>query len=72
VLDSDLEVNHNQFESTVPITAMLGGALVTTTWRILGLWTEERPPAMEVNCEYIKKAAADKRQGVVFQLGGST
>jgi hypothetical protein len=31
---------------------------------------EERPPIMEVKCEYIEKAAADKRQGVDLQLGG--
>jgi hypothetical protein len=33
---------------------MLGGVPVTTTRRILGLWMEERPPAMEVSCEYIE------------------
>jgi hypothetical protein len=31
---------------------------------------EERPPATEVSNEYIEKAAADKRQGVVLQVGG--
>jgi hypothetical protein len=27
---------------------------VTTAWRVLGLRTEERPPAMEGSCEYIE------------------
>jgi hypothetical protein len=27
---------------------------VTTAWWFLGLWMEERPPAMEVSCEYIE------------------
>jgi hypothetical protein len=39
---------------------------VTTAWSVLGLRMEERPPAMEGSCEYIKQAAADKRQGVVL------
>jgi hypothetical protein len=43
---------------------------VTTAWRVLGLRMEERPPAMEVSCEYIEQAAVDKRQGVDIQLGG--
>jgi hypothetical protein len=33
---------------------MLGGVPVPTAWRILGLLMEERPPAMEVSCEYIE------------------
>jgi hypothetical protein len=32
---------------------MLRGVPVPTAWRVLGLQMEERPPAMEVNCEYI-------------------
>jgi hypothetical protein len=52
------------------ISTMLGGVPVTTAWRFLGLRMKERPPAMEVGCEYIEYAAADKRQGVVIQLGG--
>jgi hypothetical protein len=49
----------------------LGGVPVPTAWRVLRLWMEERPPAMEEgNSEYIEKAAADKLQGVVLQLGG--
>jgi hypothetical protein len=27
---------------------------VPTAWRVLGLRMEERPPAMEVSCEYIE------------------
>jgi hypothetical protein len=50
--------------------AMFDGFLVTTACRVLGLQMEERPLAMEGSCEYIKQAAADKRQGVVLQLGG--
>jgi hypothetical protein len=34
--------------------AMLGGVPVPTAWRVLGLRMEERPPAMEVSCEYIE------------------
>jgi hypothetical protein len=48
----------------------LGGVPVPTAGRVLGLRMEERPPAMEVSCEYIEQAAADKQQGVVLQLGG--
>jgi hypothetical protein len=42
--------------------SMLRGFPVPTAWRVLGL-------RMEDSCEYIGKAAADKRQGVVLQLG---
>jgi hypothetical protein len=49
---------------------MLGEVPVTTVRRVLGLRMEERPPAMEVSCEYIEYAATHKRQGVVLQLGG--
>jgi hypothetical protein len=49
---------------------MLGGVPVPRAWPVLGLRMEERPPAMEVNCEYIELAAADRRQGVVLQFGG--
>jgi hypothetical protein len=49
---------------------MLGGVPVPTAWRVLGLRMEERPPAMEVSCEYIEWAVADKRQGAILQLGG--
>jgi hypothetical protein len=35
-------------------TSMLGGVPVPTAWRIFGLRMEERPPAMEVSCEYIE------------------
>jgi hypothetical protein len=31
---------------------MLGGAPVTTAWRVLGLRMEGRPPDMEGSCEY--------------------
>jgi hypothetical protein len=30
------------------------GVPVPTAWRVLGLRMEERPPAMEVSCEYIE------------------
>jgi hypothetical protein len=33
---------------------MLGGAPVAIAWRVLGLLMEERPPDMEVSCEYIE------------------
>jgi hypothetical protein len=29
------------------------GVPVPTAWRVLGLRMEERPPAMEISCEYI-------------------
>jgi hypothetical protein len=47
---------------------MLGGFLVTTAWGFFGLWMEEQSRAMEGSCECIEYAA-DKRQGVVLQLG---
>jgi hypothetical protein len=34
--------------------AMLGGVPLRTAWRVLGLRMEERPPAMEVSCEFIE------------------
>jgi hypothetical protein len=43
---------------------------VTTAWRVLGLRIEEQPRAMDGSCEYIEKAAMDKRQEMVLQLGG--
>jgi hypothetical protein len=49
---------------------MLGGSLVTTAWRILRLRMEGSPPGPDGSCEYIEKAGADSRQGVVLQLGG--
>jgi hypothetical protein len=33
---------------------LLGGVPVPTAWHVLGLRMEERPPAMEVSCEYIE------------------
>jgi hypothetical protein len=36
------------------LVAMLGGVPVPTAWRVLGLRMKERPPAMEVSCEYIE------------------
>jgi hypothetical protein len=33
---------------------MLGGIPVPTAWRVLGLRMGERPPDMEVSCEYIE------------------
>jgi hypothetical protein len=49
---------------------MIGGVPVPTAWSVLEMRMEERPPAMEVSCEYIEKAAADRQQEVVLQLGG--
>jgi hypothetical protein len=34
--------------------SMLGGVPVPTAWHVLGLRMEERPPAMEISCEYIE------------------
>jgi hypothetical protein len=34
--------------------SMLGGSLVTRTWRVLRLQIEGRPPAMKSSCEYIE------------------
>jgi hypothetical protein len=36
------------------IETMLGGVPVPSAWSVLGLRMEERPPAMEVSCEYIE------------------
>jgi exonuclease III len=33
---------------------MLRGVPVPTAWRVIGLRMEERPPDMEVSCEYIE------------------
>jgi hypothetical protein len=34
--------------------SMLRGVSVPTAWHVLGLQMEERPPDMEVSCEYIE------------------
>jgi hypothetical protein len=39
---------------------------VTTAWRVLRLWMEERPADMEGSCEHIEQADVDSRQGVVL------
>jgi hypothetical protein len=49
---------------------MLCGIPVPTARRVLVLRMEERPPDMEVSCEYIELAVTDRKQGVVLQLGG--
>jgi hypothetical protein len=36
------------------LKSMLRGVPVPTAWRVLGLRMEERPPDMEVSCEYIE------------------
>jgi hypothetical protein len=36
------------------IGIITGGIPVPTAWRVLGLRMEERPPDMEVSCEYIE------------------
>jgi hypothetical protein len=36
------------------LISLLGGIPVPTAWRVLGLRMEERPPDMEVSCEYIE------------------
>jgi hypothetical protein len=38
----------------VPASAMLGAAVVTTAWRVLGLRIEGWPPAMECSCDYVE------------------
>jgi len=42
---------------------------VVTAWHVFRLRLEERPPNMEISCEYIKYAVAYSRQEVVLQLG---
>jgi hypothetical protein len=42
------------FFTLIYLLAMLGGIPVPTAWRVLGLRMEERPPDMEVSCEYIE------------------
>jgi hypothetical protein len=39
--------------TVVVVVHVLGGVPVPTAWRVLGLWMEEQPPAMEVSWEYI-------------------
>jgi hypothetical protein len=46
--------NDNNINIIVIIHSMLGGIPVPTAWRVLGLRMEERPPDMEVSCEYIE------------------
>jgi hypothetical protein len=46
--------NNNNNNNDCGGGAMLGGAPVPTAWRFLGLRMEERPPVMEVSCEYIE------------------
>jgi hypothetical protein len=49
---------------------MLREVPVPTACRVLGLRMEERPPDMEVSCEYIEEAVVDRQQGMALQLGG--
>jgi hypothetical protein len=42
------------YELNIVPCFMLGGIPVPTAWRVLGLRMEERPPDMEVSCEYIE------------------
>lgn len=39
---------------TVVFRVMLGGSLVTTVWRVLGLWMEGRSPAVDSSCKYVE------------------
>jgi hypothetical protein len=50
--------------------AVLSGSLVTTAWCVLGLRMQEAASYSESSLECIEQAAADCRQGVVFQIGG--
>jgi hypothetical protein len=60
----------SKFKKKALLTTHVRWVPVITAWRVLRLQMEERPLATEDSCEYIEKAAADKRQGVVLQLGG--
>jgi hypothetical protein len=51
------------------LSTNLSGSFVTTAWRDFGLQMEERPPDKEGSFEYIQKAVADSRRGMVLQLG---
>jgi hypothetical protein len=46
--------NYDELKSEEEQRAMLDGVPVPTTWRVLGLLMEERPPDMEGSCEYIE------------------
>jgi hypothetical protein len=55
--DGAYSTDHTGIDSTSIDCAqeiMLGGVPVPTAWRVLGLRMEERPPDMEVSCEYIE------------------
>jgi hypothetical protein len=43
------------------VVSVLCGVPVPTAWRVLGLRMEERPPDMEVSCEYIKESWTDNK-----------
>jgi hypothetical protein len=45
---------YSSFVKAGHFLAMLGGPLVTTAWRIVGLRMEGRPPDTEGSCEYIE------------------
>jgi hypothetical protein len=54
VLISRRSVSPLYFMLCVSRCPMLRGVPVPTAWRVLGLRMEERPPDMEVSCEYIE------------------
>jgi hypothetical protein len=43
-----------QYLISIKGSAMLGGSLVTTAWRVLRLRMEGSPPGTEGSCEYIE------------------
>jgi hypothetical protein len=45
-MNQEIEIKHLEVSE--------GGIPVPTAWRVLGLRMEERPPDMEVSCEYIE------------------
>jgi len=49
-----LKFVNDEFRNYLPAIslAILGGSLVITSWRVLRLRMEERPPDTEGSCEY--------------------
>jgi hypothetical protein len=45
------------------------GSLVMTKMSVLGLRMQGWPRAMEGSCDYIEKATADSRQGMILEIG---
>jgi hypothetical protein len=60
---------HSIFAFVMFCLTMLRGFPVATAWRVLGLWIEERPTAMEVAANILNKQPQTNDKGWSSRLG---